>query len=390
MSASTFPFFRPLAWIVIGTLCGLVIPAGAQDGAAPNPTEEPEPVGGLGTERIYRGGFSGLAPEEAQEADRILTEGRSLENEGKLGSALRRYKHVYRRYPRSTAAPEAYYRTAQIYLKKNNPIRAFEAFDAIVRAYPNFGRFNELLAEQYKIAYDLVKGKKLRFLAIFGMPNRDRGMQFFERIIQNAPRSDYAPLALMNIIEAMLEKRYDVEAIAMLERLITNYPNSIVTPDAYLRMAATHEKLVDGPLYDQGSTRESIAHYQDFAILYPDNPNIGEAEAGLARMLEMQAQSRIKMADFYYFKRSRYQAARVFYNEAITIAPTSDAAELAQERLAQLEADEAKAIARREASSAKKDGVLDIFKRSPAGPTGAPGSVEPALGGSESSSGDGG
>lgn len=390
MSALTFPYFRTMALIAIGTLCGLTTPVRAQDGAAPDTTVEPEPVAGLGTERIFRGGFSGLAPEEAQEADRILLEGRSLEEKGKLGSALRRYKRVYRRYPRSSAAPEAYYHTAQIYLKKNNPVRAFEAFDAIVRAYPNFGRFNELIAEQYKIAYELVKGKKLRFLGIFGLPNRDRGMQFFERIIQNAPRSDYAPLALMNIIETLITKRYDVEAISMLERLITNYPESIVTPDAYLRMAATHEKLVDGPLYDQGSTRESINHYQDFQILYPDSPNVGEAEAGLARMLEIQAQSRIKMADFYYFKRSKYQAARIIYNEAITIAPTSDAAKLAQERLAQLDADEARAIARREASSPKKDEVLDIFRRGPGGPTGAPGTVEPALGGSESSSEDGG
>jgi len=389
MSALSHPRFRTVALIVIGLLCGPLFPLGAQDGAAPVATEEPELVGGIGTDSIFRGGFGGLAPEEAQDADRIFQEGRALETVGKLGSALRRYKRVQRRYPRSTAAPEAYYRTAQIWLQRNNPIRAFEAFDAIVRAYPNWGRFNELIAEQYKIAYDLVQGKKLRFLGFFGMPNRDRGMQFFERIIQNAPRSEYAPLALMNIIETMVQKRYDVEAIAMLERLITNYPDSIVTSDAYLRMAETHEKLVDGPLYDQGSTKESINHYQDFLILYPDSTDVGEAESGLARMLEMQAQSRIKMADFYYFKRSRYQAARVFYNEAITIAPTSDAANMAQERLAQLDADEAKAIARREASSAKKDGVLDIFRRSPGGPAGAPGSIEPALGGSESSSDDG-
>ena len=38
-------------------------------------------------------------------------------------------------------------------------------------------------------------------------------------------------------------------------------------------------------------------------------------------MKEILAQSKFKMAEFYYKKRKNYPAARVFYNEAITVAP---------------------------------------------------------------------
>jgi outer membrane protein assembly factor BamD len=44
------------------------------------------------------------------------------------------------------------------------------------------------------------------------------------------------------------------------------------------------------------------------------------------------------MADFDFYKRDNYTAARVFYNEAITSYPGSDVAKLARVRLTQVEA----------------------------------------------------
>jgi outer membrane protein assembly factor BamD len=43
------------------------------------------------------------------------------------------------------------------------------------------------------------------------------------------------------------------------------------------------------------------------------------------------------MADFYFYKRYNYTAARVFYNEAITSYPDSPVAEKAKKRLAEVE-----------------------------------------------------
>ena len=40
-------------------------------------------------------------------------------------------------------------------------------------------------------------------------------------------------------------------------------------------------------------------------------------------MKKTLAESKVKMADFYFYKRDNYPAARVFYNEAITSYPDS-------------------------------------------------------------------
>jgi outer membrane protein assembly factor BamD len=55
-------------------------------------------------------------------------------------------------------------------------------------------------------------------------------------------------------------------------------------------------------------------------------------------MKTMLAESKMRMADFYFYKRSNFKAARVFYNEAITAYPESAIAQRAKVRLAEVEA----------------------------------------------------
>lgn len=362
MSLPSYP--RLLAAVfAISMVCLSGVPA--QENAPPPPTKQKDP--GARLPRGFPGGFGGVTAAEAQKARILLEQGMAFEQQHKLSRALKRYKRLAKRYPRSASAPEAYYRSAQIFLAQGKITRAFESLDIVVRAYPNYGKFNELISEEYRIAYDLVKGRGVRSVPLLPkFSNRDRGIEYFERLIFNAPYSDYAPLALMNIAEQYARTNRADLAIDALDRLITNYPGSIVASDGYLRLAQIHEKLVDGPLYDQGATQESIGNYEDFLILFPTDTKVGSAEQGLERMRDMLAQSRLRIADFYYFKRARYQAAKVFYNEAITTAPNSRSAQLARERLAQVEADEARAEAKRIAAAEKpqKRGMFSFLRRS--------------------------
>ena len=73
-------------------------------------------------------------------------------------------------------------------------------------------------------------------------------------------------------------------------------------------------------------------------ILFPNDPMISDAAKGLDGMKRLLAQSKMKMADFYFYKRDNFVAAKVFYNEAITAYPDSDVAKLAKIQLAAVEA----------------------------------------------------
>ena len=142
----------------------------------------------------------------------------------------------------------------------------------------------------------------------------------------------------MNIARGHQKLGNTENAIDALDRMVNNYGQSLLAPDAYLKLAQTHASLVDGPYYDQGSTKESITYFTDFMLLFPGDSNIAVAEKGLDGMKTMLAESKMRMADFYFYKRSNFKAARVFYNEAITAYPESTIAAKAKARLVEVEA----------------------------------------------------
>jgi len=294
--------------------------------------------------RLEGGALSGLTGTESRNALDLMNKARAAEEAGSKGSAISRYLKVSKNYGNSIYAPEAFYRMARLYQARRQYSKAFDAYQQLVSRYPNTPRFNEAIGEEYRIASAMLDGARSYFWGIIpGFRHRELALGYFEIIISNAPYSDYAPLALMNVGRGHQKMRNTEEAIDALDRMINTYPQSLLAPDAYLQLAKTHASLVEGPYYDQASTKDASTYFEDFMILYPSDPNISVAAKGLSDMKTMLAESKIKMADFYFYKRDNYTAARVFYNEAITSYPDSPVAEKAKKRLAEVEIAVAKA-----------------------------------------------
>ncbi len=289
--------------------------------------------------RVEGGAFAGIGGPEARKAVDLMNKGRLDEEHKSYGSAISSYEKVAKKYPNSVYAPEALYRVGNLRLLRKQYYDAFDAYQQLIGRYPNTKRFNEIIGKQYRIASDLLDGKRAYMWGLFpGTTGRANGIGYFEVIVNNAPYSDYAPLCLMNIARGHQIRKETDEAIDALDRLINSYPQSLLSPDAYFKLAQMHASLVQGPYYDQASTREAVTYYEDFMILFPNDVNLGKAAKGLDDMKKMLAVSKIKMGDFYFYKRDNYLAARVFYNEAITAYPDSEPAREAKVKLAQVEA----------------------------------------------------
>jgi outer membrane protein assembly factor BamD len=292
------------------------------------------------------GVLAGVLPEEGRNALDSMNKARALEEKGSRSSAMSLYEKVAKKYPNSVYAPEALYRAAGIRHQRRQFSKAYDAYQDIITRYPNSPHFKEIIGDQYRIANSLVDGKRpLYFGIIPGFKNRAKGITYFEGIVQSAPYSDYAPLALMNIARGHQKAGDPDAAIDALDRMINNYQQSLLAPDAYFKLAETHASLVKGPYYDQASTRQAITYFEDFQILFPSDANIPSVEKGLADARTVFAESKIKIGDFYFYKRDNYKAARVFYNEAITSYPDSKVAEDARKRLAEVDASENKSTA---------------------------------------------
>jgi len=288
---------------------------------------------------VEGGVLAGLGGEDGRNALDLMNKARAAEEAGQERSALKLYSAVSKKYPNSVFAAEALYRAGSIREKRRQYYKAFETYQQMLARYPNSEKFNQVIGEQYRIANQLFEGKRPRIWGFIpGFRNREKSVEYFETIVHTAPYSDYAPLSLMNASRGYKQIGESEAAIDALDRMINTYPRNVLTPDAYLKIAQTHSSLVDGPAYDQASTKEAITYYEDYMILFPGDAGMVSAEKGLANMKKVLAQSKITMADYYFKYRHNYKAAKVFYNEAITVFPDSDVAKLAREKLAIVDA----------------------------------------------------
>ena len=305
--------------------------------------------------RVEGGALAVLSGPEGRNALEMMNKARAAEEGHHWHSAVKTYKKVATRYGSSVYAAEALFRIGLIYQKNKEYFKAFDSYQLMLAQYPNNAKFNQVVAEQYRIASLLLEGARpYSWGWLPGFRNRERAVEYFERIIANAPYSDYAPLSLMNVARGQRMIGGTDEAIDALDRMINTYPRSVLTPDAYLKLAQAYASLVTGPYYDQESTRQAVTYYEDYLILFPGDTGAAEAEKGLAKMKNILAESKIILADYYFKYRKNYQAAKVFYNEAITVYPDSPVANRAKVKLA------------------KVDALLDKNKPAPAGQPKAP------------------
>jgi len=276
---------------------------------------------------------------EERTAQEMLERGKARMEAGDLGGAKRIFKRIAKDYPTSMAAGEALHLQGRIFMARERWVKGFETLQVVVTRHPNFDQFDRVIASQFECATALMEGARGKLFGVIPTFRQySEAMRQFEQIVRNAPYGDYAPLSLMNLALLAEQEEESEEAIDALDRLINYYPQSMLAPDAYYTLAQVYSDLVQGPEYDQGSTRQAIRYYEDFLILFPESNYLGEVEANLEEMENLLATSRLNLGDFYYYFRTNNTAALVFYNETITIAPDSEAAGEARARIEDIEA----------------------------------------------------
>ncbi|MDR1890962.1 MAG: tetratricopeptide repeat protein [Puniceicoccales bacterium] len=276
---------------------------------------------------------------EPPEALLLMNDARSFQEDGAFKHALTIYKDVCKRFPDSIFAPEAYYQIGKMRMSRNQFNDAFKAFTAITQKYPEYPRFNDVLHAKFEIARLLKSGERPKYFGVIpGFRDYQATIDFYKKIIEDAPFSDIAPLALVHMGEFAISKNRPLDAIAAFEQLVDEYPYSEYAPEAYLKLGDLYSKMIKSPLYNQGATKLAMNYYEDFLTLYPNHKDAAKAQEGYDLMKTRLAESKLAIGDFYFNARNNGKAAIIMYNKTAHFLPGSQIEHSAREKIAYIKA----------------------------------------------------
>lgn len=249
------------------------------------------------------------------------------------------YKKILQNYPKASIAKDAAYERGIYLIKKQKWTEAFQTLSLIKKYHPDSDRLTTVIELQFKCAESLMNSKKkVNFLG-FGNSYKYNieSAPLFLNFAKLYPYDKNTPLALLYSAKVSENNESYETAIYSLKSIINDYPDSLITDQAYFLIAHIYSEFIKGPNYDLESTREAIRYCEDFIALYPNHEDLITIEVLYERMLNTLATNRVHLADHYYFNELDNAAAIIFYNEAITVAPNSQAAIEAKERLHAIE-----------------------------------------------------
>ena len=255
--------------------------------------------------------------------------------------ALRAARRTVSQWPLSDYAPEAQYYVARCYEAKGNGEKAFREYQKLLEKYPKYEKYEEVMQRQFEIANRYLAGKWFRVLGLVPLyRSMDKTAEMYEKIIQNGPYTDISAQAQMKIGQAHENKRGlfkkapdNFSAAKAYERAADRYNDRReIAADATFKQGLAYLRQSQTSEYDQNAANMAVATFMDFITLFPDDPRVPEARKNIELLRTEQARGSFQVAKFYD-KRKRYEGARIYYNECLSLDPNSPFAETARKRL---------------------------------------------------------
>lgn len=273
----------------------------------------------------------------------MLAEARMAHNAGKTSKAQSLYQAVVKQYPFTPSAAEAAFQNALIIRHTGRMDDAFEAFQNFLNDYRDSPRFNEAIEKQFEIAEEAKGGRKQRGMLLVAMKmNTSDIIEFYDRIIKNAPFGKYAPLSQFSIAEIQQDMDEKDKAVAAYQKVVENYPGTSQAAEAQFRIgsisniAAQRSEDASNLLAARDALRTYIASN-------PGGERKQETEMILSQVNTAEANQSLTVAKFYK-RMGKTRAAAIYLNEALKYG-SSEVSNEARTLLAELAAEDPEGVA---------------------------------------------
>src|SRR3989338_1488343 len=232
--------------------------------------------------------------------------------------SVRECLRLVRHYPKAAQAPEAQFAAVACYEGMNQPYQAFLMYKKLVEIYPYSTRFKDAIARSYAIGDAFYEGAKVRPIqqVPLAVPALDKAVEILEHIVAQAPYGDYGDKAQFRLGQTHRKMRNYGEALKAFEKLVQDYKNSPFIEEARYNTAFCAKQLSLKPAYDQESTDQAIAWFEDFIASPPGSDLLPEAQESLLQLRGHKAESFYTIAQFYA-RQKKWVSARQYYRKII-------------------------------------------------------------------------
>jgi len=252
----------------------------------------------------------------------------------KLG--LKEFKKLIKYYPLSKEAPLAQYYIGRIMEDLDKVYEAFKAYQKVIDLYPYTELVDEIIEREFKIGELFFSGKKHAILGPLKVAAKDKAIEIFKMVEDNAPYGKYAEQAVFNTGLAYKDiSDYD-NAIITFKNLIDKYSHSSLIDRARYELAECSKLLSLRPDYDQTPTIIAREEFEDFVKKHPESEMSDDAKEIIDKLKDREAQNAYKIAEFYE-SRHLVDSAIVYYKDIIQEYSDTEWARKAQERLSEID-----------------------------------------------------
>ena len=152
----------------------------------------------------------------------------------------------------------------------------------------------------------------------------DAARQYFRRIIDAFPQSQYQPRARIALADAYLAQGgpgNSILAVSAFREFLTLYPQAPQADYAQFRSAEAYFKEKNSPDRDQTSTLQALEEYQRLLDVYPNSEYVEQARERIQECRQTLARSDFEVGYFYARTRKAWRAAIARYEKILNDYP---------------------------------------------------------------------
>ena len=262
---------------------------------------------------------------------------------GDYERAITEFEHVIKDFPLSDLAAESQYYIGLSYEAVKKYYYAYLAYQKVIDRHPRSKRVEEIIGREYKVANLFYQEEKAKILGkpILLVSSKDKALEIFQKIIENAPYGEYGDLSQYRIGIYYKDTAGYPKAIEEFNKLIDNYPKSELVDDARYEIAVCCGKQAVACDYKEEATDKAIKEFEDFLNDYPETNMADKAKAKLLLLKEKKAEGIFQIARFYEIQ-GTLDGALMYYQEIRDSFPATSWAPKAVKKILSIEKEQRK------------------------------------------------